>query len=122
MELRGVLIRKEEKKVFDSGFTIQEFFVDCKRYNPNTGEAYENILKFQATGSTVLDALESIKKGDAVNISFSPQGLFYEKKDNTGKGHIQNLKVWKLEKVENKKGNTKEEGQPFIEYEDDLPF
>ncbi|MDV3901212.1 hypothetical protein CMT89_08410 [Elizabethkingia anophelis] len=123
MEIKGVFISKSDIREFESGFKVQEFYVDCKRFNQFTGESYENILKFQSSRSGILDALALAKKGDEVNVTFNPQGRVYDKKDGTGKGHIQNLEVWKIE-ILNAVPETKTNQQTTFseETDDDLPF
>lgn len=119
MELRGILLNKSEVKTFESGFSIQEFYLDCKRFNPNTGEPIENVLKFQTSRSVVLDTLSGLSKGQNVIVSFNPQGRVYDKKDGTGNGHAQNLDAWKIEIIQNNNTSGDHVG---IDEDPDLPF
>ena len=43
----GTLVQKSDLKEFDGGFRVQEFYLDCKRYNQDDGTEYPNMLKFQ---------------------------------------------------------------------------
>ncbi|MDR2207136.1 MAG: DUF3127 domain-containing protein [Flavobacteriaceae bacterium] len=117
MEQTGFLFSKSEIKEFgESKFRVQDFILDCKRYDSFTGEPRENFLKFQLTGEKIA-LLENIQIGQRMKVFFMPEGRFYEKKDMheqpTGeKGHIQNFRVWKIELPEN---------QPTPKKNDDVP-
>jgi hypothetical protein len=124
MELQGIFKQKSEIKTFESGFQTQEFYLDLKRFNPNTGEPIENLLRFQITRSTAFENLKDLEKGDEVKVSFNVQGRLYDKKDGTGKGHIQNLEAWKIEKVikDQPQGQSSQPSDTNDNEDDDLPF
>lgn len=107
MEITGILKTKSEIKTFANDFKVQGFYLDCQKFNQETGEPIENLLKIQVTGNRV-SLLESLKKGDRVNIFFNIKGRLVEKKDGTGKIHVQNIEAWKIEKVN-------QENQPSLQ-------
>ncbi len=126
MEITGKFIKKSDVKTFESGFQVQEFYLDCKKFNPNTGEPIENLLKFQMSGSKI-ETLNSLKKGDNVKVLFSIQGRLFDKKDGSGKAHVQNLDAWKFEVVQDQVSSTQttalqQQVQSSNEEEEDLPF
>lgn len=120
MELQGKFLQKGELRTFDSGYQSIEFYLDCKKFNSNTGEPIENLLKLQLGGSKI-DLLEGIQKGDKIKVYFNIQGRLYDKKDGTGKGHAQNLEVWKIEKISNQEPQSTVSNISNDD-DDDLPF
>ena len=61
MEQTGIFLKAGEVKTFDSGFKVQEFYLDCRTYNQFTGEPIENLLKFQVSGEKI-SLLNGVKK------------------------------------------------------------
>lgn len=98
MEIIGKLKAKSDIKSFDNDFKIQEFYLDCQKFNPDTGEPIENLLKLQVTGNKI-SLLDNANKGDKIKVLFNIKGRLFVKKDGTGNGHVQNLEVWKIEKL-----------------------
>ena len=49
MEIQGTIIERTEVQHKTQTFSLQEFFLDCSTYNQQTGERWENVLKFQVT-------------------------------------------------------------------------
>lgn len=94
MEITGRLVSKGEVKVFDSGFMLEEFYVDATRYNQQTGEKYSNHIKMQ-NANEKLD-LTQVKIGDLVKIDFSINGRFYVNGDQENR-HSQNINAYKIE-------------------------
>ncbi|WP_312750491.1 DUF3127 domain-containing protein [Epilithonimonas hominis] len=99
MTQTGILLNRSDIKTTESGFKSIEFYLDCKTFDQNTGQEYPNKLKFQLIGDRV-SLLEQYQRGERVTVSFNIKGREYDKQDGT-KGHIQNLNVWKIEKVQN---------------------
>ncbi|MDX8564705.1 DUF3127 domain-containing protein [Elizabethkingia sp. HX WHF] len=93
----GTLVQKSDLKEFDGGFRVQEFYLDCKRYNQDDGTEYPNMLKFQVVGDKI-SLLEQFQRGDKIQVDYSPKGRVYQKDDGTT-GHVQNLNVFKIERV-----------------------
>ncbi|TYO83597.1 uncharacterized protein DUF3127, partial [Elizabethkingia miricola] len=89
----GTLVQKSDLKEFDGGFRVQEFYLDCKRYNQDDGTEYPNMLKFQVVGDKI-SLLEQFQRGDKIQVDYSPKGRVYQKDDGTT-GHVQNLNVFK---------------------------
>lgn len=126
MEVIGTFLKASEIKTFESGYQVQEFYLDYSKFDQYTGEKRENILRFQLNGDNI-GYLENINKGEKVKVYFVINGKFYDKKDGTGKAHFQNLNAYKVEKLEQKQPATPTP-QPTQstnfeeEEEDDLPF
>lgn len=127
MDITGKLLKTSEIKTFESGFQVQEFYLDCTLFNQYTGEPIKNIIKFQITGKNI-EYLDTVKINDKVKVYFSIKGSFYDKKEGTSKVHIQNLNAYKVEPLETKQTPqpTAQTSQPKAEVEkeidDDLPF
>lgn len=122
MELTGTLISTSAIKTFESGYQIQEFYIDYSRYDQYTGERKENILKFQIGGNR-MEYLNMVNPNDKVKVYFTIDGKFYAKKDGTGKAHFQTLNAYKIERMEQKPVANPPVSQPAVtEYQDDLPF
>ena len=129
MEQTGIFLKAGEIKTFDSGFKVQEFYLDCRTYNQFTGEPIENLLKFQVSGDRI-SLLNGVKKDDLVKVHFNIKGKLFDKEDGT-KGHGQNLNVWKIEPVDRRNYTPEPSVKPeqttkptaeTEEVEDDLPF
>ena len=65
----------------------RQFFMDCTRFDPYTGErGFENtpLLEFSNKGLEKLEALmqQGLKKDDVVTVSFDVQGIKYKDKDD----------------------------------------
>ena len=130
MEIYGIMLNRSEIKQPTESFSVQEFFVDCSEFDRFSGQKkFENKLKFQVSNSKI-EELRKVNRGDLIKILFTPQGREYEKQDGTGKGHAQNLNVWKIEVT--KASGTQQEQQvtqavyqaqpPSDDEDDDLPF
>lgn len=125
----GILLNRSDIKTTESGFTSIEFYLDCKTFDQNTGQEYPNKLKFQLIGDRV-SLLDQYKRGERISVSFNIKGREYDKQDGT-KGHIQNLNVWKIEKVQNfqqqsvqSNTSTSQQSSNSVkeDEDDDLPF
>ena len=122
MQHTGILLNRSDIKIFESGFQVQEFYLDCKTFDQNTGQEYPNTLRFQVVGDKI-NLLNSIQRGERITVNFNIKGRDFQKEDGT-KGHVHNLTVWKIDKVVNPTPQTST--QPTIstseDEDDDLPF
>ena len=96
MQITGKIHSVGETKQFESGFMVQEFYLDLTRYNELTGECYENWAKFQNLNEK-LD-LGQYNIGDIVKVDFYISGRKYTKNDGDV-GFVQNLNAHKMELV-----------------------
>lgn len=94
MEITGRLAAKGDVREFESGFTIEEFFLDATRFNQTTGEKYSNFIKLQ-NANEKLD-LTPLEIGDQVKVSFGVKGRFYADAEQQQR-HAQNLDAFKIE-------------------------
>ncbi|MRN00201.1 DUF3127 domain-containing protein [Riemerella anatipestifer] len=118
MEITGKLLKKSDIRQPSETFTVQEFYLDCSRYDQITGQKRENVLKFQVTGSKIDTVLSKVNNGDLVNVFFNVKGRFWEKETEgeIKKGHSQSLDAWRIDVKQPSNGE-------IIEYDDDdLPF
>lgn len=132
MELVGIFKKASNIKTFESGFTVQEFYLDNQNFNQSTGELYSNHLKFQLIGDKT-NLISNIKPGDRIKVFFRIKGQTFIKEDGT-KGHAQNLNAWKVEAVQSTNTTQappstptpkpQQAPEPKVEEEedDDLPF
>lgn len=96
MDLKGRLVSRGEVKTFDSGFMLEEFYIDATRYNQDTGQKYSNYVKLQNANEKL--NLDMFSIGDSVNVSFSVNGRFYSNQEQETR-HSQNLNAYKIELV-----------------------
>lgn len=97
MEINGIITEIKAKEQKTETFAIQEIMADCSTYS-QMGDKYENHLCFQFTGNKIDKIIGSgAKVGDRVIIKFQPQGRYYDKKDDSGKGFSQSLSAYGLE-------------------------
>lgn len=129
MELTGLFKSASEIKTFTgSDFKVQEFYLDCQKFNSETGEPIPNLVKLQASGNKI-DLLNGIAKGDKIKVSFNVKGRLFDKQDGSGKAHAQNLDIWKLEVITKANAQQSTAVQPSApttqvtnQDDDDLPF
>ena len=74
MEIIGTIHSIQELKTFDSGFMVQEFYLNISKSNQYTGEKYENYAKFQVVNQKI--KLELFNLGDVVRVYFGINGRF----------------------------------------------
>lgn len=82
----------------------RQFYMDCTRYDPYTGErGFENtpLLEFSNKGLEKLEALmqQGLKAGDIVTISFDIQGVKYTDKDKKTQVFT-SIRPYNIEKVQ----------------------
>ena len=82
----------------------RQFFMDCTRFDPYTGErGFENtpLLEFSNKGLEKLEALmqQGLKAGDIVTISFDIQGVKYQDKDKKTQVFT-SIRPYNIEKVQ----------------------
>lgn len=53
MEVIGTFLKASEIKTFESGYQVQEFYLDYSKFDQYTGEKRENILRFQLNGDNI---------------------------------------------------------------------
>lgn len=94
MEVTARLASLGEVKQFESGFMLQEFYLDATRFNQTTGEKYSNYIKLQNANER-LD-LSPIDIGDMVKVEFGVSGRFYANQEGESR-HSQNLNAYKIE-------------------------
>ncbi len=130
MDIIGTMLNKSEIQEFSSGFKTQEFYLDCSTYDQNTGQKYDNILRFQVIGDKI-SLLTGFNKGQKIKVFFNPKGKLYEKDGK--KGQVQNLNVWKIEEFALPNQQPQQTAQPQQyqqpqtnpipeDEDDDLPF
>lgn len=117
MDITGKLHSVGETKQFDSGFQVQEFYLDLTRFNQMTGEKYSNHARFKIFNEKCNPNQYNI--GDIVKVSFSINGRSFAKDDGST-GFAQDLVAYKLDFVRN--GINQPEEQQQEEEHDDLPF
>ncbi len=121
MEITGKLHALQEVKTFDSGFMVQEFYLDTTRYDAFTGQEYENYVKLQNLNEK-LD-LRKFKQGDIVKVGFYVNGRPYEKDGR--KYFAENLNAHSIELIKRQEEITQQQPQSVpapVEDDDDLPF
>ena len=75
LELVGETIARTPKNG-GQPFYRREFVLDCTRYNPDTGEPWENHPKFELAGNNCT-LLDQFQIGQKVTVDFSLKGAKY---------------------------------------------
>ena len=96
MEIQGRLASVGQTKQFDSGFMVQELYIDATRFNPQTGEKYSNHIKLQNANEKL--NLEELTIGDMVKFQVSIDGRFWANQEGEAR-HAQNINAYKMEVV-----------------------
>ncbi|MAX71839.1 MAG: hypothetical protein CMC76_12210 [Flavobacteriaceae bacterium] len=118
MDITGKLHSVGETKTFDSGFQVQEFYLDLTRFNQMTGEKYSNHARFKIFNEKCNP--DQYKVGDIIKVGFSINGKSFAKDDGSV-GFAQDLVAYKIDFV--REGiNQPESQEPIEEDHDDLPF
>ena len=138
MVIIGIIHSIQNPKTFESGFTVQEFYLDTSRHNQYTDEKYENYAKFQVLNKKI--NLELFKPDDIVRVSFNINGKVIDQKDSSGKVvdqkddskkkfFVQNLTAYKIEPYQRSKdiqptvlASEQAKEMHSLEKDDDLPF
>lgn len=124
---RGTVYEVFPEVRFDSGFYKREFILEVNSTGKD-GMDYKDFLRFETTKSFT-SMLESVSKGDVVDVSFTLGGRIWQPPNGGDEKVIMYLRCWDV-KVAEKKGETlnfKEEKQvPDFAFEatdpGDLPF
>ena len=96
MQIKGKIKEIKEVKQITENFKTQNIVLDLNRYNPDTGEEYENYAEFQINNGKC--DLSNLKVEDRVTVDFNVQGRYFDKKDGSGVGFAQNLIAYKITK------------------------
>ena len=128
MVIIGIIHSIQNSKTFESGFTVQEFYLDTSRHNQYTDEKYENYAKFQVLNKKI--NLELFKPDDIVRVSFNINGKVIDQKDDSKKKFfVQNLTAYKIEPYQRSKdiqptvlASEQAKEMHSLEKDDDLPF
>lgn len=80
-----------------SGITIyrRELVLDATRYNPETGEPWENHPKFEMGGSNV-NVLDQFQVGQKVTVDFSLRGAKYQDKQTGEMKYFTSINAFKV--------------------------
>lgn len=113
MEIQGIIIERTEVQHKTQTFSLQEFFLDCSTYNQQTGERWENVLKFQVTNDK-MNLLAQFQNGQRVKVRFNIQGSFFEHKGQ--RKHTQRLTVFGIEAIQIQAPQTQYQ-QPMQQYQ-----
>ena len=113
MEIQGTIIERTEVQHKTQTFSLQEFFLDCSTYNQQTGERWENVLKFQVTNDK-MNLLAQFQNGQRVKVRFNIQGSFFEHKGQHK--HAQRLTVFGIEAIQIQAPQTQYQ-QPMQQYQ-----
>ncbi|MBT12103.1 MAG: hypothetical protein CMI02_08715 [Oceanospirillaceae bacterium] len=120
LELTGKLHSVGETKTFDSGFQVQEFYLDLTRFNQMTGEKYSNHARFKIFNEKCNP--NQYKIGDIIKVGFSINGKSFAKDDGYT-GFAQDLVAYKIDFVRDAINQTEAQEQDLNEDDhDDLPF
>lgn len=101
LKLRGAFLGANEPRQISDKFKVQDFYLDCSRYNDMTGERFENYVKFQIVNDKI--SLEVIDLGHLVNVEFYLNGRIFDRREG-GKGLVQNANAATIEKFVNTGG------------------
>jgi len=105
----GKVLEIGQIKEITETFKVQECYLDCTRFDQNTGEPRPNTIKVQINPSRI--DLNAYPIGTRIKASFNIKGYVYDKKDESGnikvdvngnpeKGHYQHIDVFKIEPVQ----------------------
>lgn len=100
MEITGRLASKGEVKQFESGFIVEEFYIDATRFDQNTGQKYPNHIKMQNNNEKI--NLENFNIGDMIKFTASISGRFYVNSSQENR-HSQSVVAYKAELMKDNK-------------------
>ena len=106
--LRGQLISVEPIKQISENFRTRNFSVKQTHFNPDTGEKYENYVRFQLLNKHC-DLVDGLTRDTVIEVSYNLRGNLVQKEDGTTAVYT-NINAWKIELVETTQG---QQSQPF---------
>ena len=123
-ELAGVLHKKYDtvnvSKDPAKDFNKREFVVEVTE--TNSQGVFTDTIKFELTQDKVT-LLDAFNVGDSIKVQFGINGRAWTKQGATEPTYFNNLKAWKIEKVEGSMQAPSDTQAPNLEDDsDDLPF
>ena len=97
VEFVGPITNRQRK----NGTTLssREFVLDCTRYNPDTGEPWENHPKFELTGDKC-NIIDGFAIGQRVTVDFSLRGVKYTDEQTGEVKYFTSIGAFKVTAVE----------------------
>ena len=80
-------------------FYKREFVLDCTRYNPDTGEPWENHPRFELSGSSC-SLLDQFKVGQRLTVDFSLRGAKYADQQSGEIKYFTTINAFRITPVE----------------------
>lgn len=98
LELVGETIARTPKNG-GQPFYRREFVLDCTRYNPDTGEPWENHPKFELAGNNC-NLIDQFQIGQKVTVDFSLKGAKYPDQQTGEIKYFTTINAFKIALVE----------------------
>ena len=105
LELVGETIARTSKNG-GQPFYRREFVLDCTRYNPDTGEPWENHPKFELAGNNCT-LLDQFQIGQKVTVDFSLKGAKYPDQQTGEIKYFTSINAFRItlaEQIQNQNG------------------
>lgn len=94
LELVGETIARTPKNG-GQPFYRREFVLDCTRYNPDTGEPWENHPKFELAGNNCA-LLDQFQIGQKVTVDFSLKGAKYQDQQTSETKYFTSINAFRI--------------------------
>lgn len=89
----------------------RELVLDCTRYDPNTGEPWENFPKFEFGGQKC-NLLDNFQVGQRVTVDFSLRGARYQDQQTGETKYFTSIGAYKIELAQQAQ-QASAQGNPF---------
>ncbi len=96
IELIGATTPISSKREGGQTYYKRELVLDCTRYNPETGEPWENHPKFELSGQKC-NLLDNFQPGQRVTVDFSLNGSKYPDQQTGEIKYFTTVKAFKIE-------------------------
>ena len=122
-EILGNLLKKYDtvnvSKDPAKDFNKREFVVEVTE--TNSQGVFTDTIKFELTQDKVT-ILDAFNVGDSIKVQFGINGRAWTKQGATEPTYFNNLKAWKIEKVEGSAQVPSNDAPPIDDENSDLPF
>lgn len=94
-------------------FYRREFVLDCTRYNPDTGEPWENHPKFELSGNNCT-LLDQFQLGQRLTVDFSLKGAKYNDQTTNEVKYFTSINAFRVALAEQQQGQY-QQGQQAVQ-------
>ncbi len=89
-------------------FYRREFVLDCTRYNPDTGEPWENHPKFELSGNNC-SVIDQFQVGQRLTVDFSLKGARYQDQQTGETKYFTSINAFRIAPAEHQQSQQSQQ-------------